>query len=139
MDSDKKNLLKIVLSRRQAQEDIRKTLLEGHKFLQENNNVVVEVVIRGFEGDARHPACIKDAKRCYAFAFEEGLAGLLAESNARDLICEMYAMAYLRGKVKIIGGKRVVKFQKADTYEFRSKSLKSCDVYYKLLSVPEEK
>jgi hypothetical protein len=96
MDPGKKSLLKVVLSKTQTQESVRKNLLEGHKYLQERDNVVVEVevIIRGFEGDCRHPACIKDAKKCYALAFEEGLAGLLVESGSRNnLICEIYSLA----------------------------------------------
>ncbi len=138
METDKKsNLLRIVLSRGQTGESIRKNLLEGHKYLQDHGdvNVVMEVAVRGFERDARHPACIKDAKRCFALAFEEGLAGLLVEAGSKNnLICEVYSMAYLKGKIKMIGGKRVVKFQKAGEAEFNAKVLVSCNVYLKLLS-----
>jgi len=134
MDSDKLNLLRIILGRGQTQENIRKNLLEGYEFLQENKNVVVKIDIQGFEGDARHPACIKDAKRCYALAFEEGLAGLLVEANNSNLIAEVYAMAYVKGKIKIIDGKRAVKFRAPDQHEFETKSLESCSVYLDLIS-----
>ncbi len=135
MNSDKKpNLLRIILSRNQTKETVQKNLLEGHKYLQDNGSVEIDVVIRGFERDARHPACIKDAKRCFILAFEEGLAGLLVEaSNKNNLICEVYSMAYLKGKVKMMNGKRVVKFQKADEAEFNCKILESCNTYLKLM------
>jgi hypothetical protein len=142
MDSEKPNLLQIVLSKNQTIETVRKNLIEGHKLLQENGDkrMVVEVNIRGFEGDGRHPACIKDAKRCFAMAFEQGLAGLIVETGTQNnLICEIYSMAYLKGKVKIMGGKRVIKFEKAGEAEFNAKVLKSCDAYVSLLKDVEEK
>ena len=148
MNHDKKpNLLRIVLSRNQTKETVCKNLLEGHKYLQnlQNHgdgyvNVEVDVDIRGFERDVRHPACIKDAKRCFILAFEGGLAGLLVEAgNNNSLICEVYSMAYLKGKVKMMGGKRVVKFQKANEFEFNAKTLESCDVYLKLIESNTQK
>ncbi len=142
MDSDKKsNLLRVVLSRKQTQESVRKNLLEGRKYLQDHgrNNVEIEVVIRGFEGDARHPACIKDAKRCFVLAFEEGLAGLILDSGSKNnLICEVYSMAYLKGKVKMKDGKRVIKFQASSEIQFATKVSESCDAYLKLIDTDKQ-
>jgi len=140
MDPNKKSLLKVVLSKPQTRESIRKNLLEGHEYLQEHHNVDIVVDIRGFEKDCRHPALIKDAKKCYALAFEEGLAGLIIESGGRNnLVCEVYSMAYLKGKVKMTGGKRVVKFQRADEDEFNAKTFESCDTYLKLVELNSKK
>lgn len=141
MDRDEKPiLLKIMSSRTQTKESVRKNLAEGHKYLREHKGrkMKIEICIRGFENDARHPACIKDAKICIALAFEEGLAGLIIKSENNNLVAEVYSMAYLDGKVKMVSGKKVIRFKKVGENEVTAKILESCDAYAKLLNTDKQ-